>query len=81
MTGAPAIGGMGIGGMGIGGTGIGAVGIGAPGGIGIGATGAFIAIIAGAAQAWASLFEAFVREHPEMWQFWLDKSWSRWLIG
>ncbi|HEU4754197.1 MAG TPA: lysophospholipid acyltransferase family protein, partial [Armatimonadota bacterium] len=31
------------------------------------------------AQRWAALFEAFVREHPDMWQFWLDKRWSAWL--
>jgi lauroyl/myristoyl acyltransferase len=31
------------------------------------------------AQQWAALFEAFVREHPDMWQFWLDKRWTRWL--
>jgi lauroyl/myristoyl acyltransferase len=38
------------------------------------------AAIARAAQEWATLFEAFVREHPEMWQFWLDKRWSQWLV-
>jgi lauroyl/myristoyl acyltransferase len=37
------------------------------------------AAIAEGAQRWAGLFEAFVREHPDMWQFWLDKRWSRWL--
>jgi hypothetical protein len=37
------------------------------------------AAIAELAQAWATLFESFIREHPEMWQFWLDKRWSRWL--
>jgi len=31
------------------------------------------------AQQWAGLFESFVREHPDMWQFWLDKRWARWL--
>jgi lauroyl/myristoyl acyltransferase len=35
--------------------------------------------IADMAQQWASLFESFLREHPEMWQFWLDKRWGRWL--
>jgi lauroyl/myristoyl acyltransferase len=29
------------------------------------------------AQRWATLFEAFVREHPDMWQFWLDKRWKQ----
>jgi lauroyl/myristoyl acyltransferase len=37
------------------------------------------ASIARLAQEWASLFETFVREHPDMWQFWLDKRWRRWL--
>jgi lauroyl/myristoyl acyltransferase len=37
------------------------------------------AAIAGAAQEWAALFEAFLREHPDMWQFWLDKRWVKWL--
>jgi lauroyl/myristoyl acyltransferase len=31
------------------------------------------------AQEWTDLFEAWVREYPEMWQFWLDKRWVRWL--
>jgi lauroyl/myristoyl acyltransferase len=35
--------------------------------------------VAALAQRWTTLFEAFVREHPDMWQFWLDKRWSRWL--
>lgn len=35
--------------------------------------------VAAAAQRWAELFEAFAREHPEMWQFWLDKRWEKWL--
>jgi len=35
--------------------------------------------IADAAQRWADFFEAHLREHPDMWQFWLDKRWSRWL--
>jgi KDO2-lipid IV(A) lauroyltransferase len=30
-------------------------------------------------QAWARRFEAFVRRHPDMWLFWLDKRWGRWL--
>lgn len=29
--------------------------------------------------AWAGEFESFVRAHPEMWQFWLDKRWAAWL--
>jgi len=33
--------------------------------------------VAAAAQRWATLFEAFVREHPDMWQFWLDKRWEK----
>ncbi|MFN3650763.1 MAG: lysophospholipid acyltransferase family protein [Armatimonadota bacterium] len=37
------------------------------------------AAVADLAQRWASLFEEFLREHPEMWQFWLDKRWIRWL--
>lgn len=35
--------------------------------------------IAALAQQWATLFEGYVREHPDMWQFWLDKRWARWL--
>jgi lauroyl/myristoyl acyltransferase len=35
--------------------------------------------IAVAAQEWADRFERFVRAHPDMWQFWLDKRWRRWL--
>ncbi len=35
------------------------------------------AAVACVAQLWADQFEARVREHPEMWQFWLDKRWSR----
>jgi lauroyl/myristoyl acyltransferase len=31
------------------------------------------------AQEWATRFERFVRAHPDMWQFWLDKRWRRWL--
>jgi lauroyl/myristoyl acyltransferase len=37
------------------------------------------AAVAAAAQRWTDYFEAFVREHPDMWQFWLDKRWERWL--
>jgi len=37
------------------------------------------AAVADLAQQWATLFEEFVRAHPEMWQFWLDKRWSAWL--
>jgi KDO2-lipid IV(A) lauroyltransferase len=35
------------------------------------------AAVADAAQRWATLFEEFVREHPDMWQFWLDKRWQK----
>jgi lauroyl/myristoyl acyltransferase len=35
--------------------------------------------IAEAAQQWTGHFEAFLRKHPDMWQFWLDKRWSQWL--
>lgn len=35
--------------------------------------------VAELAQAWAALFEGFLRDHPDMWQFWLDKRWSAWL--
>lgn len=31
------------------------------------------------AQRWATLFEQFLRAHPDMWQFWLDKRWRQWL--
>jgi lauroyl/myristoyl acyltransferase len=37
--------------------------------------------IAVAAQEWAGRFERFVRAHPDMWQFWLDKRWRRWLTA
>lgn len=37
--------------------------------------------IAVAAQEWADRFERFVRAHPDMWQFWLDKRWRRWLTS
>ena len=37
------------------------------------------AAIARLAQERATRFEAFVREQPDMWQFWLDKRWRRWL--
>jgi len=35
------------------------------------------AAVADLAQRWATLFEQFVREHPDMWQFWLDKRWRK----
>jgi lauroyl/myristoyl acyltransferase len=35
--------------------------------------------IAEMAQRWTTLFEEFVRAHPDMWQFWLDKRWAKWL--
>src|SRR4051812_3380555 len=35
--------------------------------------------VADLAQQWARLFEAYLVEHPEMWQFWLDNRWTRWL--
>ena len=35
--------------------------------------------MAEAAQVWAIQFEEFIRAHPDMWQFWLDKKWTRWL--
>lgn len=31
------------------------------------------------AQQWAARFEEFLRRHPDMWQFWLDKRWAAWL--
>ena len=37
--------------------------------------------VADVAQAWATRFETFVREHPDMWLFWLDKRWRRWLAA
>lgn len=37
------------------------------------------AAVADLAQRWAALFEEFLRAHPDMWQFWLDKRWSNWL--
>lgn len=33
------------------------------------------------AQEWTALFEAWLKRYPEMWQFWLDKRWSRWLLS
>jgi len=39
------------------------------------------AAVAELAQQWAKQFEGFVRAHPDMWQFWLDKRWSAWLQG
>jgi KDO2-lipid IV(A) lauroyltransferase len=38
------------------------------------------ATIAAVAQRWTDHFDAFVREHPDMWHFWLDKRWERWLL-
>lgn len=35
--------------------------------------------VAAAAQAWADEFAAFLRQHPDMWQFWLDRRWRRWM--
>lgn len=35
--------------------------------------------VAAIAQAWTDLFEAHLRRHPDMWQFWLDKRWAAWL--
>jgi lauroyl/myristoyl acyltransferase len=32
------------------------------------------------AQEWTTGFERFVREHPDMWLFWLDRRWRRWLL-
>ncbi len=43
------------------------------------ATGDRDAILADMAQRWTDLFEGFLHDHPEMWQFWLDKKWRRWL--
>lgn len=37
------------------------------------------AAIADLAQQWTAGFEEFLRARPERWQFWLDKSWTRWL--
>lgn len=37
------------------------------------------AAVAAIAQEWTTLFEQYLREHPDMWQFWLDKRWARWL--
>jgi KDO2-lipid IV(A) lauroyltransferase len=39
------------------------------------------AAVAELAQRWATLFEEFVRAHPDMWQFWLDKRWFKWLTA
>jgi lauroyl/myristoyl acyltransferase len=33
--------------------------------------------IQGAMQDWFGDFEAYLRRHPAMWMFWLDKRWSR----
>lgn len=37
--------------------------------------------VAAMAQEWTTRFERFVRAHPDMWLFWLDKRWRRWLMG
>ncbi len=37
--------------------------------------------VAAVAQEWTTRFERFVREHPDMWLFWLDRRWRRWLHG
>ena len=37
--------------------------------------------VAAMAQEWATRFERFVRAHPDMWLFWLDKRWRRWLMA
>ncbi len=39
------------------------------------------AAVRNGAQRWASAFEAYVRQYPEMWQFWLDKRWEQWFHG
>ena len=28
-------------------------------------------------QAWCDWFEAYLRQYPENWMFWLDKRWTR----
>jgi lauroyl/myristoyl acyltransferase len=30
-------------------------------------------------QEWCRLFEQFLRRHPDMWLFWLDKRWGQWI--
>jgi lauroyl/myristoyl acyltransferase len=37
--------------------------------------------VAALAQEWTGRFERFARAHPDMWQFWLDKRWRRWLTA
>jgi lauroyl/myristoyl acyltransferase len=37
--------------------------------------------VAAMAQEWTTRFERFVREHPDMWLFWLDRRWRRWLLA
>jgi lauroyl/myristoyl acyltransferase len=37
--------------------------------------------VAAMAQEWTTRFERFVRAHPDMWLFWLDKRWRRWLAA
>ena len=36
--------------------------------------------VAAVAQEWTTRFERFIRAHPDMWLFWLDKRWRRWLL-
>lgn len=36
-------------------------------------------VIQAAMQEWATRFEAFARRRPDMWLFWLDRRWGRWL--
>ena len=30
-------------------------------------------------QEWCRRFERFLRHHPDMWLFWLDRRWGRWI--
>jgi len=34
----------------------------------------------GMMQEWCRRFEAFLRRRPDMWLFWLDRRWARWLL-
>ncbi len=34
-------------------------------------------VLRGALQSWCSLYETLLRQNPENWLFWLDKSWTR----
>lgn len=38
-------------------------------------------LLLSAAQCWSTAFEAHLRAHPDMWLFWLDRKWTRWLGG